>query len=222
MTTFQIIKQLDDVVKSSLSYTFNKNARRFADKSTGKFLSQNKVKDLLSTGISDKSDRLQKLGKDLSTGKIDLTKFLTEGAQTVKELHILNAVVAVNGRADQMTKQQLATLQERVNGQLKPYFGDLIKELSRGEVSEAQLLNRLRMYSDSALLTQKHIELDLKKEQGYDEGFRQLGGSVHCQSCIRYASLGWVDIDELILPGEECECRSQCKCSILYRTKKDA
>jgi hypothetical protein len=225
------IQQLDAVtqdIKSTIAHGWNEKARRFTDQKTGKFLSQNQVKSILLTGIETGREKLQTLATDLSSGKIDMTKFLLEGAQTVKELHILNAVFSVGGRADKLTQGQKNTLQLRVKEQLtggkdsltgdRFGFKELIKDLVKGDVTEAQLKNRLDMYADSASQTQSHVELTAKKEDGYTQGFRTLGSTDnHCDECVTLSSLGWISLTDLVPIGSQCSCRSRCKCQLQYR-----
>ena len=230
MSTWEIIKQLDakDEIKSAIAHGWNDRARRFTDKKTGKFLSQNQVKSVLNDGISTGKNKLQDLATSLSSGKIDITKFLIESSQTIKELHILNSVLAVGGRADQMTIGQKTALQNRVKEQLtggkdpitkeKYGFNFLIRDLVNGEISELQLKNRISMFAGSAELTQHHIQKESKIDNGMTEGFRQLGSTdKHCLECINYGAMGWTKIEDLIMPGSSCSCFSNCKCSIIYR-----
>lgn len=232
MAAYQYLQQLDakvyDQIKAVIAHGWNVTARRFIDAKTKKFLSQNQVTGILDAGILSGKSKLDKLASDLSSSKIDLAKFTIEASQTVKSLHILNSVLAVGGRADQMTIGQKTALQKRVKQELlggkDPSTGErygikyLIKDIQNGNVSEAQLKNRLSMFSDSAALTQKHIELETKKTNGNTEGFRMLGSSDnHCPECVSLASTGWVKLEDLVMPGSNCSCKSSCKCSIIYR-----
>lgn len=220
--------QLDREIERTLSYTWNQNARRFADKSTGKFLSQKTVKGLLDEGFTRKTEELTKLSSDLATKKIDLDVFTIKAAQKIKELHIYSAVNAANGRADELSKEQLAILGDRLKEQIKgaidPLTGDryglieLIKDISKGNVSEAQLNNRLRMFASSAALTKNYIQVQKRKELGFSEAMRFLGANHnHCPECIELSSQGWIGIDSIVYPGQQCSCRANCKCYLDFR-----
>lgn len=218
---------LEDI-KRAISHGWNATARRFTDPKTGRFLSKNQVDSILDTGISNGRNTLQNLAESLSTGKIGLDKFVIQTAQTVKELHIFNAVKSKGGRVDQLSQKEKTVLQARVKQELlggkDPKTGDkfglkfLVKDIMSGSVTDAQLKNRLNMYADSAGLTAEHIRKQDRIENGYKEGFRQLGGTdKHCSECVTFATLGWVKLEDLVMPGSQCSCRSNCKCSIIYR-----
>jgi hypothetical protein len=38
----------------------------------------------------------------------------------------------------------------------------------------------------------------------------------HCADCVRYKQAGIVPIGSLPMPGQRCECRARCKCSVEY------
>ena len=211
----------------NLEYSYDKKAQRFRNKSSGKFLSQNQALKVLESGINDRKSRITDSIDRYLAGSIEIDKFMITVADFIKDLHILNAVIAVGGRKDQLTKQQLSVLQDRVKSQMTttkdPISGDkyglqvLARELLKGEVSEAQLRNRLAMYVNSAEQTQEYIEHEKQKTSGKTEGLRRLGTTENCPECLEYAGLGWVKLENLILPGQKCRCGSNCKCFIVYR-----
>lgn len=210
-----------------LEYSYDKKAQRFRNKASGKFLSQNQAIKVLESGITDRSESIRKVTDSYLSGKIEIDTFILKVADSLKDLHVLNAVIASGGRKDQLSKQQLAVLRGRVKSELTTtkdsFSGDkyglqqLTRELLRGEVSESQLRDRLNKYVNSAALTQGYIEHEKQKSNSKKEGLRRLGSTENCPECLKYAGLGWVSIEELILPGQSCSCRSNCKCFITYR-----
>lgn len=211
----------------NLEYNYDKKAQRFRNKSTGKFLSQNQAIKVLESGITDRRNKVSNTIDRYLSGKIEIDTFVLQIADSIKDLHVLNSVIAVGGRKDQLSKQQLQALQSRVKGELttsidpitSEKFGlqVLTRDLLSGEVSEAQLRDRLNRYMDSAVLTQNYIKNEHQKSKGATEGLRILGSTENCKECLEYVGLGWVKLDKLILPGQQCSCRSNCKCSITYR-----
>jgi hypothetical protein len=226
--TFSELQADKQAIGAGLSYTYNKSAHRFADKATGKFLSQSQAQTIVETGIKKNRDRLQTLAENLASGGIDITRFLTDGSDAIKNLHILNAVNAVGNRADALTKDQVKELNRRVKEHLSGGkdkltgdrfgFSELIKDLVKGNASEAELKNRLNMFADAAALTQAHIKrVQIEADKTYSQALRVLGVAEHCPECVSYAGLSWVKLSDLIMPGDRCSCRANCKCTVVYR-----
>jgi len=228
-TALNLLKQLDkNGLESALDFIYDKVSKRFRGKSSGRFLSQNQSLSLLDGSIQKNRDKLQNLAIGLTSGKIDLVRFVVDSSQAIKDLHILNATKALSGRADNISTQQLKILSDRVKEQLTgkkdPLTGDrfgfkyLIRDLARGQLSEAQLTQRLNLYANSAELTQNHIIKEQKVENGYKEAFRQLASADRaCKECVKHSSLGWISLEDLVMPGEQCSCRANCRCTLIYR-----
>lgn len=212
----------------NLDYSYDKKSQRFRNKTSGRFLSQNQAINILENGLSDRRSKITESIDRYLSGKIEIDRFILQIADSIKDLHVLNAVIAVGGRKDQLSKKQLEVLRTRVKNELTttkdPFSGDkyglqvLTRDLLKGNLSEAQLRDRLNKYADSANLTQEFLKCETQKSNGKKEGLRKLGAShKNCTECLAYAGLGWVSIDKLVLPGQACSCRSNCKCSIIYR-----
>jgi len=216
------------VLDGVADFAYNTASKRFKHSETGRFLSEQQAIALIDGSIIRNKENLQSLAANLSSGKIDLVDFVTQSSQSIKDLHILNAVKALDGRGDRISADQLKVITDRVKSQLSggknPITGDrfgvkyLVRDIVKGDLSEAQLKNRLRMYANSGDLTQKHVEASSKKEEGMTEGLRLLSPTdSHCQECVDLSGLGWVSLSALVIPGDQCSCRSNCKCAIEYR-----
>jgi len=222
------LNQIDAVSSvKNLGITYSQTSKRFVNTSSGRFVSQNSTLEIIQKGIDQNRKTLQTLASDYSNGKIEIDSFALKSAQTIKDLHIYNTAIAKNGRLDQLTTSELKVLNQRVNQQLTSTVGfegekfgvmELVKDLMKSDISETMLQNRLDMFANSAEQTQEYIKLESNKADiTITEAMRILQSGKSCSDCVSFASLNWVSISDLIMPGENCRCRSNCKCSVIYR-----
>ena len=157
---------------------------------------------------------------------------LTKSGELLKKIHMASLILGKGGNLDAIKDRDYSSLQSILQRQLfdgkgtdgKKYgLRNLFKEVAGGSVSDAQLKNRLTLYSKSGKATQSLAEINLKQDTGYKSKKRILGDVIHCEECIRYASIGWVGIDSDALPpiAVACSCRNNCRCTFQYsKTKK--
>ena len=225
MTSF-IVNDAVPTIKN-LGVEYSKKSRRFVDTRSGRFVSQNNTIKIVKEGIAQGRKTLEIYAEQLANKSIDIDVFALGVAKEIKSLHILNAALAKNGRIDTIGKKELATLNTRIKQQLgstKGFEGEkfgvfeLVKDIYKGDVSLAQLKNRLSSFADSADQTQNYLILESKKALNFTQALRiMIGDTKTCFECRNYASLGWVGIDTLIMPGESCTCRSNCRCEVRYK-----
>jgi len=78
-------------------------------------------------------------------------------------------------------------------------------------------LARISMYGESVRGSYWEGASIRQGKQGYTLMQRILDSQAkHCQNCLDYAARGIVPIGSLPLPGQRCECRSNCKCRVKY------
>ncbi len=94
----------------------------------------------------------------------------------------------------------------------------LTQDIIDGKVTEKQLLNRLKMYSDMG----KVSYWEQREYLGGEYAQRILGAAEHCADCVAYSRMGIKKSSEVPLPTQRCECGSQCKCSILFMSLSEA
>jgi len=222
------MNQIDAITSiKNLGITYSQTSKRFVNISSGIFVSQNSTLGIIQKGIDKNRETLQILASDYSNGKIEIDSFALKSAQIIKDLHIYNTAIAKNGRLDLLTPSELKILNQRVNQQLTSTVGfegekygvlELVANLMQGNISEAMLQNRLDMFANSAEQTQEYIKLESNKiDPTITEAMRILQSGKSCSDCVEFASLNWVSISDLIMPGENCQCRANCKCSVIYR-----
>jgi hypothetical protein len=211
----------------NLGIVYNPKSKRFTDPNTGRFLSQNKTLSIIEEGIEQRTQNLQKLAEGLAQGRIEIDKFAVLVANDVKSINIYHAAIAKGGRLDLLTKNELAALNNRLKKQLTTAKGfenekygimELVRDIVKGDVSEAQLKNRLTMYAESGYQVRQIIGLEAKKNEGYKQALRiMIGDHRTCEECKQLAFIGWVSIESVVMPGDRCSCRSRCRCILKYK-----
>jgi hypothetical protein len=152
---------------------------------------------------------------------------LKQAGELVKKIHLSQLIKGRGGDFNAITNKDFGVVGSVLKKQYyagkgddgKPYgLRHLFKEASEGKVSDKQLAHRLSMYADSGKLSFSNGELESRKETGYKSKKRILGVAEHCPDCVRYASFGWIGIDDNSLPPitVACQCGVNCKCSFEY------
>jgi hypothetical protein len=91
------------------------------------------------------------------------------------------------------------------------------KDIRSGKLSEAQIKHRITLYAYHSKVSYERGKKSLKSGEGTRRARRTLGPCVnHCSDCLSYAALGWVRLEELVLPGDRCQCGAYCCCSVEY------
>lgn len=185
---------------------------------------------------------LDSLVSSLFSGKTGLDVWILSVADILKEMTITNAKI---GRAGELTEDDLKIIREYLGDVFtkaqitsrdidletqkvttkKVDFGLqlLVKEINRGEVSEDELRNRIKLYGDHTATVKNTIEKERKKDLGFTEVLNILqatktkGGTNHADICIFATSLGWQPIDKFIKEAGNVPRHPFCRCSLVYR-----
>ncbi|MGL5065324.1 MAG: hypothetical protein ACRC62_35585, partial [Microcoleus sp.] len=91
------------------------------------------------------------------------------------------------------------------------------KSIENSELSEAQIRMRLDQYMKSGKTTFYNIELKSRIADGFQRGKRLLDRQAkHCPACINHEKREWVNLSDIVAPGTNCQCRSNCRCKLKY------
>lgn len=185
----------------------------------GQFASKKVVLRRLETYIDEQRTSIQGLGQALIDKKIDLTVFQKDVGERLKNIHISQAVIGHDGVEEMAGDDWL-----RVGRELKRQYyqgkdGDrrygikhLAQEIADGNVSAAQLLNRLDMYGLSGKVS--HSEAFKAHNMG-SLAIRILGNTdKHCGFCIEQAAKPPQPIEEVASIGCCPQCLTRCRCKI--------
>jgi flagellar biosynthesis/type III secretory pathway chaperone len=196
--------------------TYDKRAGQFRG-SDGKFVKRASV--LREIELSKKSlrERLDFLTQQLVNRKISLSEWQNRSMDVIKYANLRMMALASGGKRN-LTNAHYG----RLGAKLKPEWQRLktfAEEIRSGNLTEKQIIARSRLYAQSASTAFYNAELLSKGLEGFKYAKRWLDvGAKHCTQCPNYSTNGlWVSLEQVILPGHECNCRGNCKCQISYK-----
>ena len=124
------------------------------------------------------------------------------------------------GRGKVLQSDRVAT--ERYLREVEfPALAKFKQAIAEGKVSEQQIRSRIAAYARHGKVSYEQGVKSQNIEEGRKEARRLLGSCKnHCADCLRYAALGWIDVGDLVLPGDKCLCLANFCCSVEYRTRQ--
>ncbi|NEP10181.1 MAG: hypothetical protein F6K14_08175 [Symploca sp. SIO2C1] len=207
-------------------YYYDRKTNRYKYKGTNRFAPKQAILALTQKYRDRNQLDLIRLARRYHSGSLTLEQFQEQAAEFLKQIHLAEAILGAGG-VEVMTPARFLIVARQLKRQyhtgIDPLTGDRfgLKHLAAdiaGGISEARLANRLRMYGDAAKVSFWGVKTDVARSQDNTEARRVLGKThQHCEQCLRFTMLGWVSIEQVVLPTQQCECRSQCKCSLEYR-----
>lgn len=172
-----------------MSWNYSESSRRYHDSDTGRFLSQDQQKDLRDSFIATRQEATRALSADLSQGRITLPTWEQGMRDQIRISHVDLAALGRGGR-EMMEPRDWG----RVGSEVKAQYGYLSQfsaQISRGELSEAQISARAAMYPGAATTA-----YEVARARSYD-------------------------LDLPGMPGEDVECGANCRCTWEYEETED-
>ena len=203
--------------QESNSFYWNANSQQYHyanGNKKGQFVREKDVVRITEKAIEYELQAGNKITKDLLLGKINVSTWEQKTAQSIRNLAIYQYSLGIGG-IKQMDWRDHAEISGKVNLQYQ-YLRGFSRDIIQGNLSEAQILARVQMYYNKT----RHFYEDGRLEGHARNGFlwerRVLAAFHSCDDCVRYSSVGWVKIGTLPNPGENCQCRANCKCVKYY------
>ena len=213
--------QGDSITKAkneeSTNFTWNKKSQRYHyanGSKKGQFVRESQVEKLTQQAIKDHLALGDVVNDALFSGQIDVARWERQTAQLLRSLAVYQYALGVGG-AKQMDWQDYSL----INGQLNleyQYLRRFSQDILRGDLSEAQIQARIKMYYNKTNHFRERGRLEGHKRNGFLWERRVIAASHSCNDCISYASMGWAQIGTLPNPGENCQCKSNCRCIKYY------
>ena len=201
------------------TYDPQTNRYRWRGAGRGQFASKKTVLKRLESYVDEQRQAIQDIGQQLIDGDIDAKQFQRDVGQRLKNIHTSQAVIGHNGIENMGSEDWL-----RIGRELKRQYyngrnGDrrygvkhLTQEVIDGEVSSAQLLNRLDMYGLSGKVSQSEA---FKAHNLGSFAIRVLGANDdHCAFCLAQAAKPAQPIEDVATIGCCPQCLTRCQCSI--------
>lgn len=213
--------QIDLLTKAdnqeSTNFTWNKKSQRYHyanGSKKGRFVRESQIAQLTEQAIKDHLEMGEKVNNALFSGRIDVARWERQTAQLLRSLAVYQYALGIGG-AKQMDWQDYSL----INGQLNleyQYLRRFAQDILRGDLSEVQIEARIKMYYNKTNHFKERGRLEGHKRNGYLWERRVIAASHSCDDCIRYTGMGWAQIGTLPNPGENCQCKSNCKCVKYY------
>ena len=213
--------QLDLLTKAdnqeSTNFTWNKKSQRYHyanGSKKGKFVRESQIAQLTEQAIKDHLEMGRVVNNALFSGKINVARWERQTAQLLRSLAVYQYALGIGG-AKQMDWQDYSL----INGQLNLeylYLRRFSQDILRSDLSEAQIEARIKMYYNKTNHFKERGRLEGHKRNGYLWERRVISASHNCDDCTRYTGMGWAQIGTLPNPGENCQCKSNCKCVKYY------
>lgn len=202
---------------------FNPNAQRFINEK-GNFISEEFVLKTLESFRVQNLVEIQKLLSQVSENS-DLESVYKKVSSVIRDAWTVEFIVGKGG-LKQIKNSDIKLLNSKLKDELTLGFSnegssyglqEVFNQFEQSEISQAQFISRVQAYGKGSRRAY-FLGQDQRQTQPYMQRF--LHGTNNCQSCISYANAGMVKNGSLPLPGDACECRSNCNCTVKYSSEK--
>lgn len=220
----QVQLRLDEI---NPDFYFDLKTRRFRARAGGRFVSRAAARGIAERYLDRQQRELIALADDAYSGRMTLREFQLEASLKLKQIHLSQAFIGKDG-TDRITPGDFLTIAREMKVQYTDgvdkktgrRFGikHLAADLDSGAVTSVQQLKeRLRKFGNSGKYTFWAMRMSAAIEAGKTQAKRSLNSQKECQSCRAFAALGYQSITRLVLPTKDCECGTNCLCTVQFR-----
>jgi hypothetical protein len=192
-------------------FSFDPATRRYRNLETGRLVSGATVDNLALTQIDRFKQRLMDVTAGLFKDDISLGTWEKTVAGLLKTLHIQQHKLGVGN----MTQRDYGIVGNKLRSEYR-FLRNFSADIAFGRLSENQIRARLAQYANAAWGSYQRGKREGFTRAGIRWEKRLLNSKVPCKDCPGYAYAGWVPAGFLPNIGENCECQSNCKCTLIY------
>ena len=208
-----------------MAWQWNEALNRYQDSATGRILSNASVRDLINERQRISGAGSNNLAGMLAGGQLNTRDWEISMRQAIKTEYIQQYMLGKGGLS-QMTQADWGSIGGMLADQYR-YLGGFAQEVKAGQLSEAQVAARSKMYINSG--REAYERAQRRTEGEANEVAWMLTVAEHCPDCIAFAQLGWQPIEPWpfvnngnALPGSgNTQCLTNCQCHLEYRAKPD-
>jgi hypothetical protein len=203
----------EQLLRDGVLFLWDENRHRYWDLVTENIISPNRLRVWVDAALARTENRIDWLTRRLINGNIDYPTWATLVQPELKAMHTGLAEIAIGGRSEWN-----ATMAGRLGVRMRMLYqrlNDLGLEWERGEVSDAQILNRIGMAVQSGRGTFEGMIRGMMMDAGATEEMRVLGAAAHCEDCPPISGF-WAEIGTLPGIGDSA-CLSNCACTFVYK-----
>lgn len=160
--------------------------------------------------------KLENHAKNLTNKSINAFEWERRVKRDLKESYLKISALGAGGK-EGITPRHRGQLGAALRQEYNLLF-DFRKEIQSGKLSDKQIIARTKSYSRSVNQSYYRSEQLSRAQGGATLGRRVLDvNAKHCRQCPAYATKGFIPINEIVPPGTRCDCRGNCKCTVIYR-----
>lgn len=200
-----------------MAYTYDARSDRYRNTETGRYVTRTQALEFVERSLDSSRDAVSQVSALVGQGDISPSDWHRRMREEIKQEHIRQYLLGRGGRGS-MTQADYGSIGGMIADQYR-YLNGFYAEVRAGTLTEAQIVTRARMYTNSA-------------REAYERGHRRairdthsevrwnLGATErHCDDCLDLAARGWIDIDDLdIYPGGgSTQCLTNCDCNLSYQ-----
>lgn len=202
--------------------TFSPSANRYRG-ANGRFISRGKILNLVDNEQSRLNNKLQNRFSRYLSNTDTLIRFERNFIKLMKE-SLIRVSLFGHGGLENFNSRYVALKTKEIEREIRDEFNiffRLVGFIEKGNLSEAQIRDRLNRLSRKVLVRFNQSELEAKiLVSGHNVGERILDPTAdHCPDCPALATNGEVSIEEIVAIGTACRCGGYCRCRI--RTRRD-
>lgn len=204
-----------------MTWAYDPNTRLYRDDESNDTLSRARQMDFMTRSIEASHAATTEMAMLNSVGDLSASQWRTQMREEIKREIIRHALLGQGGR-EQMTHEAWSSVGGVISDQyrhLDRKADNFFEQVEAGELSEAEIARRARMYINSS---REAYERGLRRRlrgSDYDETSWNITTGESCADCLDLAALGWMPIGELSqFPGDgRTQCKTNCGCFTRYR-----
>lgn len=198
----------------SPQFTFDRKSQRYRYKDSGKYVSAEAVRNLTEKHIDQLKTDVNTIADKLIEGKINVTTWEETTAKALKDLHIANFTLG-RGGLKQVSQRDYGIIGSELKKEYQ-YLRGFSQDILAGKMTREQFRDRVSKYVDSSYGTYELGRAESHRDAGYNWERRIRNAALSCEECVTYAARGWQPLSSLPNIGDECECKSRCRCHKEY------
>lgn len=199
------------LVPRRIAYTYDARTARYRERTSGKFVTPQKVRGATNEIIKASRDRITAYTEAFRSRELTLGEWETRMRAEIRAVHSAAAIAAKGGR-EHMANADWGALGAKVKAQYQFLTKRADAIVSGRQAIDGSLTNRARMYASAALPTY----LDTRGSELATRGFTEVRSIVHaresCAECLAQQARGFVNESDYTPIGQRT-CLTSCACT---------
>lgn len=202
-----------------MDFYWDADVARFR-RANGQFVSAADVRRLSEQSITELLSFTDSLASRVANNNISVVEWQAEMRELIKREYIRQYLVGRGGRSA-MQFADWGSIGGMLSQTQYNHLTRFAGQIAAGQLTEAQIAARARMYIRSAKQAYEKANKRSKLQAGYEWVSWNLTPAEHCGDCIDFASLGWQRVDTSpfggCVPCSGCTtCLTNCKCFLSW------